>query len=132
MTNVPNIFAIGDVIGPPWLAHVASHEGIHCVEYINGFKNKPIDYNNIPGCTYCQPQVASVGYTEDKAKEAGYKIKVGKLNVDSNPVSATNYRVTSIPTLHLFKDGKVVDTVIGAVPEAHLQSFINKYTNGKQ
>ncbi len=77
-TNVPGIFAIGDVIGPPWLAHVASHEGIHCVESIKGIKNKPIDYNNIPGCTYCQPQVASVGYTEDKAKEEGYEIKVGK------------------------------------------------------
>ena len=77
-TNVPGIFAIGDVIGPPWLAHVASHEGIHCIESIKGIKNKPIDYNNIPGCTYCQPQVASVGYTEDKAKEEGYEIKVGK------------------------------------------------------
>jgi len=77
-TNVPGIFAIGDVIGPPWLAHVASHEGIHCIEYIKGIKNKPIDYNNIPGCTYCQPQVASVGYTEKKAKEEGYEIKVGK------------------------------------------------------
>jgi len=77
-TNVPGIFAIGDVIGPPWLAHVASHEGIHCIESIKGIKNKPIDYNNIPGCTYCQPQVASVGYTEEKAKEAGYEIKIGK------------------------------------------------------
>jgi dihydrolipoamide dehydrogenase len=77
-TNIPGIFAIGDVIGPPWLAHVASHEGIHCIESIKGIKNKPIDYNNIPGCTYCQPQVASVGYTEEKAKEEGYEIKVGK------------------------------------------------------
>ena len=77
-TNVPGIFAIGDVIGAPWLAHVASHEGIHCIEYIKGIKNKPIDYNNIPGCTYCQPQVASVGYTEEKAKKAGFEIKVGK------------------------------------------------------
>lgn len=77
-TNIPGIYAIGDVIGPPWLAHVASHEGIHCVERIKGIRNKPIDYSNIPGCTYCQPQVASVGYTEEKAKELGYKIKVGK------------------------------------------------------
>jgi len=77
-TNVPGIFAIGDVIGAPWLAHVASHEGIQCIEFIKGLKNKPIDYNNIPGCTYCQPQVASVGYTEEKAKEKGYEIKVGK------------------------------------------------------
>ncbi len=77
-TNVPGVYAIGDVIGPPWLAHVASHEGIHCIEGIKGIKNKPIDYNNIPGCTYCQPQVASVGYTEEKAKELGYDVKVGK------------------------------------------------------
>jgi len=77
-TNVPGIYAIGDVIGPPWLAHVASHEGIHCVEGIKGINNNPIDYNNIPGCTYCQPQVASVGYTEEKAIEAGYEIKIGK------------------------------------------------------
>lgn len=77
-TNLPGLFAIGDVIGPPWLAHVASAEGIHCVEHIKGLKNPPIDYDNIPGCTYCQPQVASVGLTEAKAKEKGYEIKVGK------------------------------------------------------
>lgn len=77
-TNVPGIYAIGDVIGPPWLAHVASAEGIHCVEGIKGIKNPEIDYENIPGCTYCQPQVASVGLTEAKAKAAGYETKVGK------------------------------------------------------
>lgn len=77
-TNVPNIYAIGDVIGPPWLAHVASAEGIHCVEGIKGIKNPQIDYENIPGCTYCQPQVASVGLTEAKAKELGYELKIGK------------------------------------------------------
>jgi dihydrolipoamide dehydrogenase len=77
-TNVSGIFAIGDVIGPPWLAHVASAEGIHCVERMKGIVNPPIDYENIPGCTYCQPQVASVGLTESIAKDRGYKIKVGK------------------------------------------------------
>jgi dihydrolipoamide dehydrogenase len=77
-TNIPNIYAIGDVIGPPWLAHVASAEGIHCVEGIKGIKNPDVDYDNIPGCTYCQPQVASVGLTEAKAKELGYEIKIGK------------------------------------------------------
>jgi dihydrolipoamide dehydrogenase len=66
------------VIGPPWLAHVASAEGIHCVEGIKGIHNQPIDYENIPGCTYCQPQVASVGLTEAKAKELGHEIKIGK------------------------------------------------------
>ncbi|NNG26526.1 MAG: dihydrolipoyl dehydrogenase, partial [Ignavibacteriaceae bacterium] len=77
-TNIAGIFAIGDVIGPPWLAHVASAEGIHCVERMKGIIKPKIDYNNIPGCTYCQPQVASVGYTEEKAKDLGYEIKVGK------------------------------------------------------
>ena len=77
-TNISGIFAIGDVIGPPWLAHVASAEGIHCVERMKRIIHPPIDYNNIPGCTYCQPQVASVGLTESKAKENGYEIKIGK------------------------------------------------------
>ena len=78
LTNVAGIYAIGDVAGPPWLAHKASHEGILCIEKIAGHDVRPMDRNNIPGCTYCQPQIASVGYTEEKAKEAGYEIKVGK------------------------------------------------------
>ena len=77
-TNVKGIYAIGDVIGPPWLAHVASAEGIHCIEKIKGLEVQDIIYENIPGCTYCQPQVASVGLTEQKTKDAGYEIKVGK------------------------------------------------------
>ena len=77
-TNVPNIYAIGDVIGAPWLAHVASHEGIIAIDHMRGANPHPLDYNNIPGCTYCQPQVASIGLTEEKAKAAGYDIKVGK------------------------------------------------------
>ena len=77
-TNVPGIYAIGDVIGPPWLAHVASAEGIHCVEMIKGKNSYPIDYDNIPGCTYCNPQIASVGMTEAKARESGYELKIGK------------------------------------------------------
>lgn len=77
-TNIKNIYAIGDVIGPPWLAHVAFAEGIHCVEKIKGLNSADIDYDSIPGCTYCQPQVASIGITEDKAKELGYEIRVGK------------------------------------------------------
>ncbi len=77
-TNVPNIYAIGDVNGPPWLAHVASAEGIACVEQIAGLHHPGVDYSNIPGCTYCQPQVASIGLTEKKAREAGYEIRVGK------------------------------------------------------
>lgn len=77
-TNVEGIYAIGDVNGPPWLAHVASHEGIVCVEKIAGLHPHAVDYGNIPGCTYCQPQIASVGLTEAAAKEKGLEIKVGK------------------------------------------------------
>ena len=77
-TNIPGVYAIGDVIGPPWLAHVASAEGIRCVEVIKGAHSAPVNYDNIPGCTYCQPQVASIGLTEEKAKEQGYKLKIGK------------------------------------------------------
>ena len=77
-TNIPGIFAIGDVTQGPALAHVASAEGIICVEKIAGQDPHPLDYGNIPGCTYCKPEVASVGMTEKAAKEAGYDIKVGK------------------------------------------------------
>jgi dihydrolipoamide dehydrogenase len=78
-TNVEGIYAIGDVTGPPWLAHKASHEGVICVEAIAGAKGvHPMETGNIPGCTYSRPQVASVGFTEAKAKEVGYKVKVGK------------------------------------------------------
>lgn len=77
-TNIPGYYAIGDVVPGPALAHVASAEGITCVEKIAGHHPEPIDYGNIPGCTYCSPEVASVGMTEAQAKEAGYEIKVGK------------------------------------------------------
>lgn len=77
-TNVPGVFAIGDIVPGPALAHVASAEGIICVEKIAGMNPEPIDYNNIPSCTYCSPEIASVGYTEQAAKEAGYEVKVGK------------------------------------------------------
>ncbi|MFT7420079.1 MAG: dihydrolipoamide dehydrogenase [Algoriphagus sp.] len=77
-TNIPGYYAIGDVTPGPALAHVASAEGIICVEKIGGHHPQPLNYNNIPGCTYCSPEIASVGYTEEQAKEAGYDIKVGK------------------------------------------------------
>ena len=77
-TNVNGVYAIGDVVKGPALAHVASAEGIICVEKIAGQNPEPLDYNNIPGCTYCSPEIASVGYTEEAAKKAGYQIKVGK------------------------------------------------------
>jgi dihydrolipoamide dehydrogenase len=77
-TNVPGIYAIGDVAGPPMLAHKAEHEGVICVEGIKGLHVHPMDKKKIPGCTYCHPQVASVGLTEAKAKEAGYELKIGR------------------------------------------------------
>jgi dihydrolipoamide dehydrogenase len=77
-TNVPGVYAIGDVVKGPALAHVASAEGIICVEKIAGKNPQPLNYNNLPGCTYCSPEIASVGYTEEAAKKAGYEIKVGK------------------------------------------------------
>jgi len=77
-TNVQGVYAIGDIIKGPALAHVASAEGIICVEKIAGKNPEPLNYNNLPGCTYCSPEVASVGYSEKAAKEAGYEIKVGK------------------------------------------------------
>jgi dihydrolipoamide dehydrogenase len=76
-TGEPGVYAIGDLAGPPWLAHKASHEGVLCVEKIAGLDVHPIDWTNIPGCTYCAPQVASVGLTEAKAREGGREIKVG-------------------------------------------------------
>ncbi len=83
-TNIPNIYAIGDVIGAPWLAHVASAEGIYCIETIKGLHAAPINYDTIPGCTYCIPQVASVGMTEARAKESGYDVKIGKFPFMAN------------------------------------------------
>ena len=77
-TNVDGVYAIGDIVHGPALAHVASAEGIICVEKMKGMHVEPLNYNNIPGCTYCSPEIASVGYTEKAAKEAGYDVKVGK------------------------------------------------------
>ncbi|HEV2000919.1 MAG TPA: dihydrolipoyl dehydrogenase [Xanthobacteraceae bacterium] len=77
-TNVSGIYAIGDVAGPPMLAHKGEHEGVVCVEAIKGLKPHPLDKNKIPGCTYCDPQIASVGLTEKRAKEGGRQVKTGR------------------------------------------------------
>jgi dihydrolipoamide dehydrogenase len=77
-TGEPGVYAIGDLAGPPWLAHKAMHEGVMCVEKIAGLNDvHPMDVTNIPGCTYCRPQVASVGLTEKAARDAGYEVKIG-------------------------------------------------------
>ncbi len=89
-TSAPGIYAIGDMTEGPALAHVASHEGIICVEKISGMDIEPLDYDNIPSCTYCQPEVASVGLTEKQAKEKGYEVKVGKFPFSASGKAAAS------------------------------------------
>ena len=110
-TNIEGIYAIGDVNGPPWLAHVASSEGINCIEKIKGMHVPDIDYDTIPGCTYCQPQVASVGLTEKKAIEQGYEINVGKF-----PFSASGKSRAMGETVGMIKVifDKKYDELLGA------------------
>ncbi|MBT7611332.1 MAG: dihydrolipoyl dehydrogenase [Bacteriovoracaceae bacterium] len=99
-TNVPNIYAIGDVSGPPLLAHAASHEGVIAAEHISGKEVHSLDKMNIPGCTYCQPQVASVGYTERTLKEQGIEYSVGKLPFMANGKAvASNEKIGFVKTL---------------------------------
>ena len=84
-TNVPGIYAIGDVVPTPWLAHVASEEGVVAVEHMAGRETRGLNYDQVPGCTYCAPEVASIGLTEAKAKERGYDVAVGKFPFSANP-----------------------------------------------
>jgi len=112
-TNVKGVYAIGDVIGPPWLAHVASAEGIRCVEGIAGVETEDIDYNSIPGCTYCQPQVASIGLTEEKAKELGYDLKIGRF-----PFTASGRAIASGETTGFVK--LIFDAKYGELLGAHI------------
>ncbi len=77
-TGVPGVFAIGDLTGPPWLAHKASHEGVMVAELIAGLSPHPVRAEQIAGCTYCQPQIASVGLTEARARELGHEVKIGR------------------------------------------------------
>ena len=110
-TNIEGIYAIGDINGPPWLAHVASSEGINCVEKIKGMHVPDIDYNTIPGCTYCQPQIASVGLTEKKALEEGYELNIGKF-----PYSASGKSRAMGETVGMIKVifDKKYDELLGA------------------
>ncbi len=115
-TNVKGIYAIGDIVHGPALAHVASAEGIICVEKIAGHNPEPLDYGNIPGCTYCVPEVASVGYTEDTAKEAGYDIKVGKFPFTaSGKASASGHKEGFVKVIFDAKYGEFLGAhMIGA------------------
>ncbi len=112
-TNMPGYFAIGDCVAGQALAHVASAEGIICVEKIAGKNPEPLDYNNIPGCTYCQPEIASVGYTEKAAREKGFEIKIGKF-----PFSASGKAKTSGQSEGFVK--LIFDAKYGEVLGAHM------------
>lgn len=112
-TNVPGFYAIGDCTPGPALAHVATAEGIICAEKIAGHKSEALDYSNIPGCTYCQPEIASVGLTEKKAREAGYDIKVGKF-----PFKASGKAVAGGVTDGFVK--VIIDSKYGEVLGAHM------------
>ncbi len=106
-TNIPGYFAIGDVVPGPALAHVASAEGITCVEKIAGLHVEPIDYGNIPGCTYCSPEIASVGLTEAKAIAAGYEVKVGKFPFSaSGKASAAGHKDGFVKVIYDAKYGE--------------------------
>ncbi len=115
-TNVSGYYAIGDCVGGQALAHVASAEGITCVEKIKGMHVEAIDYNNIPGCTYCVPEIASVGFTEKKAKEAGYTVKVGKFPFSaSGKASASGAKDGFIKLIFDAKYGEILGAhMIGA------------------
>jgi dihydrolipoamide dehydrogenase len=113
VTNIPGIYAVGDVIGPPWLAHVAHHEAICCIETLCGHGDRTVDYNIIPGCTYTDPGVASVGLTERAAREAGYDVRIGKF-----PFMASGRAVASDETEGFVK--LVFDKKYGELLGAHL------------
>jgi dihydrolipoamide dehydrogenase len=125
-TGEPGVYAIGDVVGPPWLAHKASHEGIICVEKIAGLNDvHPLDVNKIPGCTYCEPQVASIGLTEKAAKEKGYQVKVGKFPYLGNAkATAIGDREGLIKTVFDAKTGELLGAhMVGAEVTELIQGF---------
>jgi dihydrolipoamide dehydrogenase len=128
-TNVPGIWAIGDVTAPPWLAHKASHEGVIAAEAIAGGHPHAMDPRNIPGCTYCHPQVASVGLTEAKAKEAGYDVKVGNFPfIGNGKAIALGEAEGFIKTIF---DGKTGELLGAHMVGAEVTELIQGYTIGK-
>lgn len=125
-TDEPGVYAIGDVAGPPWLAHKASHEGIICIEKIAGQPNvHPLDTQKIPGCTYCSPQIASIGYTEAKAKEAGYQVKVGRFPfIGSGKAIAMGEAEGMIKTVFDSKTGELLGAhMVGAEVTELIQGY---------
>ena len=128
-TNVPGVWAIGDITAPPWLAHKASHEGVIAAEAIAGKHPHAMDVRNIPGCTYCHPQVASVGLTEAKAKEAGYELKVGTFPfIGNGKAIALGEAEGFIKTVFDAKTGELLGAhMVGA----EVTELIQGYTVGK-
>ena len=125
-TNVEGVYAIGDVTGAPWLAHKASHEGIVCIEKIAGQDPHPFETWNIPGCTYCHPQIASVGLTEAKAKEAGYEVKVGKFPfIGNGKAIALGEAEGFVKTVFDAKTGELLGAhMIGAEVTELIQGYV--------
>ncbi|MGO4335935.1 dihydrolipoyl dehydrogenase [Labrys sp. KB_33_2] len=125
-TNVPGIFAIGDVAGPPMLAHKAEHEGVVCVEAIAGKNPHAFEKDKIPGCTYCTPQIASVGLTEKKAKEAGFTVKVGRFPfIGNGKAIALGEPEGLVKTVFDAKTGKLLGAhMVGAEVTELVQGFV--------
>ena len=125
-TNIAGLYAIGDLAGPPWLAHKASHEGVLCVEKIAGIKGvHPLDASNIPGCTYCRPQIASVGLTEAKAKENGREVRVGRFPfIGNGKAIALGEPEGMVKTVFDAKTGELLGAhMIGAEVTEMIQGF---------
>ncbi|MFM2042210.1 MAG: dihydrolipoyl dehydrogenase [Pseudomonadota bacterium] len=125
-TDEPGVYAIGDVCGAPWLAHKASHEGVICVEKIAGLEVHPIDVRNIPGCTYSLPQVASVGLTEKKAREAGHEVKVGRFPfIGNGKAIALGEPEGLVKTIFDAKTGELLGAhMIGAEVTELIQGYV--------
>jgi dihydrolipoamide dehydrogenase len=125
-TNVPGIYAIGDVAGPPMLAHKAEHEGERCVDAIKGLHAEPLDKGKIPGCTYCQPQIASVGITEAKAKEQGLDVRVGRFPfVGNGKAIALGEDQGLVKTIFDKKTGQLLGAhMVGAEVTELIQGFV--------
>ena len=125
-TGVEGVYAIGDIAGAPWLAHKASHEGVMVAELIAGQKVHPIKPGSIAGCTYCHPQVASVGMTEEKAKEAGYKIKVGKFPfIGNGKAVAMGEAEGMVKTIFDEKTGELLGAhMVGAEVTEMIQGYV--------
>ena len=125
-THEPGVYAIGDVAGPPMLAHKAEHEGVICIEKIAGLSPHPLDNGQIPGCTYCHPQIASVGLTEDAAKKAGHEVKVGRFPFMANGKAiALGEADGLVKTVFDAKTGQLLGThMVGAEVTELIQGFV--------